>query len=57
LLYVNPACADTLTRDGLFKLLWNAQIQMDEADQSADPYGATSDRVAAFRYSRHRNSA
>jgi SAM-dependent methyltransferase len=50
LLYVNPACADTLTRQGFFKLLWNAQIQMDEADQQADPYGATSDRVSAFRY-------
>jgi len=50
ILYVNPACADTLTRQGFFKLLWNAQIQMDEADQQADPYGATSDRVSAFRY-------
>jgi SAM-dependent methyltransferase len=74
LLYVNPACADTLTRtgagstrrrhsagfgasatwsppkEGFFKLLWNAQIQMDEADQQADPYGAISDRVSAFRY-------
>jgi SAM-dependent methyltransferase len=50
LLYVNPACADTLTRQGFFKLLWNAQIQMDEADQQSDPYGATSDRVSAFRY-------
>lgn len=51
LLYVNPACADTITHQGFFGLLWNAQIQMDEADQKADPYGATSDRVAAFRYS------
>jgi SAM-dependent methyltransferase len=50
LLYVNPACAETLIRHGNFKLLWNTQIQMDEADQQADPYGATSDRVAAFRY-------
>jgi SAM-dependent methyltransferase len=50
LLYVNPACADTLTHQGFFRRLWNAQIQMDEADQKADPYGATSDRVAAFRY-------
>lgn len=33
-----------------FKLLWNAQIQMDEGDQLADPYGASSDRVAAFRF-------
>ena len=50
LLYVNPACADTLTHRGFFRLLWNAQIQMDEADQRADPYGAASDRVSAFRY-------
>ncbi len=69
LLYVNPACADTLTgrvralllrgsfsrnveppEKRNFKLLWNAQIQMDEADQMADPYGASSDRVAAFRF-------
>ena len=49
-LYVNPACADTLTGQEFFKLLWTAQIQMDEADQQADPYGATSDRVSAFRY-------
>jgi SAM-dependent methyltransferase len=50
ILYVNPACADALTRRGDFKLLWNAQIQMDEADRLADPYGATSDRVSAFRF-------
>jgi len=50
LLYVNPGCADTLSRQGSFKLLWNAQLRMDRADQKADPYGATSDRVAAFRY-------
>jgi SAM-dependent methyltransferase len=50
LLYVNPACADALTNHGAFKLLWGAQIQMDEADRRADPYGATSDRVSAFRY-------
>jgi SAM-dependent methyltransferase len=50
LLYVNPACAGTLIRQGNFRLLWNTQIQMDEADQEADPYGATSDRVSAFRY-------
>ena len=49
-LYVNPGCADTLTRAGRFQLVWNAQIQMDEADQRADPYGAASDRVAAFRF-------
>jgi SAM-dependent methyltransferase len=49
LIYVNPGCADTLAAQKFFKLLWNAQIQMDEADQRADPYGAASDRVAAFR--------
>jgi len=54
LLYVNPGCSDTLTRQGFFNLLWNAQIQMDEADQQADPYGATSDRISAFRYSAER---
>jgi hypothetical protein len=50
LLYVNPACAETLIRQGNFKLWWNTQIQMDETDHQADPYGATSDRVSAFRY-------
>jgi SAM-dependent methyltransferase len=53
LLYVNPACADSLTRSGLFKLLWDTQIEMSEADHRADPYGAASDRVSAFRI-RHR---
>jgi SAM-dependent methyltransferase len=50
LLYVNPACAEKLNRQGFFKLLWDEQIEMDEADQQADPYGATSDRVSAFRF-------
>lgn len=50
ILYVNPACADTLTRQGNFRLLWNEQIQMDEADQKSDPYGAASDRVSIFRF-------
>jgi len=50
ILYVNPACTETLVHRGIFKLLWNAQIEMDAADQRADPYGATSDRVSAFRY-------
>ncbi len=50
ILYVNPACADALTSHGVFKLLWGAQIQMDEVDKRADPYGADSDRVSAFRY-------
>jgi SAM-dependent methyltransferase len=48
-LYVNPGCADRFTGHKKFKLLWDAQIQMDEADRQADPYGASSDRVAAFR--------
>jgi len=51
ILYVNPACTETLVHRGIFKLLWNAQIEMDAADQRADPYGATSDRVSAFRFS------
>jgi SAM-dependent methyltransferase len=50
LIYVNPACADTLARNGNFKLLWNAQIEMNDADRQADPYGAASDRVSAFRF-------
>jgi SAM-dependent methyltransferase len=50
LLYVNPACADALTRHGDFRLVWDAQIQMDEVDKRADPFGAASDRVSAFRY-------
>ena len=65
-LYVNPACIDTFIRaastlrasrearspqkKGSFQLLWNAEIEMDAADQQADPYGAASDRVAAFRF-------
>ena len=49
-IYVNPGCVESLTGLGYFKLLWNAQIQMEDADQRADPYGAASDRVAAFRY-------
>jgi SAM-dependent methyltransferase len=50
ILYVNPACEDALTREGSFKLVWSTQIKMDEADQSADPYGAYSDQVSAFRF-------
>jgi SAM-dependent methyltransferase len=52
LLYVNPACADSLTRSGVFELLWDEQIEMSAADQLADPYGAVADRVAAFRIRR-----
>ena len=61
ILYLNPACTDALTgtgagstwippEKGFFKLLWDALIEMNEADQQADPYGATSDRVSAFRF-------
>ncbi len=50
LLYVNPGCADIFVQQGIFKPLWDAQIQMDAPDQKADPYGAIADRVAAFRY-------
>jgi SAM-dependent methyltransferase len=50
MLYVNPGCAETLTSRGIFKLLWSAEIPMDQADRRADPYGASSDRVSAFRY-------
>lgn len=52
LLYVNPACADSLMRSGVFEMLWDAQIKMSAADQLADPYGAVTDRVAAFRIRR-----
>jgi SAM-dependent methyltransferase len=54
-LYVNPGCAETLIRLGNFRLLWNAQIEMDPADKRADPYGASADRVAAFRFCRAGN--
>jgi SAM-dependent methyltransferase len=49
LLYVNPTCADTLAAQGLFRRLWTARIDMDKADQNADPYGTTSDLVAGYR--------
>ena len=49
-LYVNPGCAEALTGLGSFKQLWTAEIPMDDADWKADPYGAASDRVSAFRY-------
>jgi SAM-dependent methyltransferase len=48
-LYVNPTCTDTLTGHDLFERLWTARIPMDEADQSADPYGTSSDLVSAYR--------
>ena len=49
ILYVNPACSDALVQRGIFKLVWNAQIAMDDADCEADPYGARSDQVSAYR--------
>jgi SAM-dependent methyltransferase len=49
LLYVNPTCTDTLTNQALFVRLWTARIEMDQADQNADPYGTTSDLVSCYR--------
>jgi len=52
-MYVNPGCAGELTRHDGFKIVWDEQIDMDKADQNADPYGATADRVALFRLVAH----
>lgn len=49
LLYVNPTCSDALTSQGRFERLWTARLEMDEADQKADPYGTNSDLVSAYR--------
>jgi SAM-dependent methyltransferase len=49
-LYVNPGCASAFTRNIAFEELWNSEIRMDRGDEEADPYGAASDRVAAFRF-------
>jgi SAM-dependent methyltransferase len=49
LLYVNPTCADILSKQGLFFHLWTVRIPMDAADQKADPYGTTSDLVSCYR--------
>ena len=49
MLYVNPTCTDTLTAQGLFVRLWTARIEMDQADQNADPYGTSSDLVSCYR--------
>jgi len=54
LLYANPTCSDALTSAGLFERLWTARIEMDEADQKADPYGTNSDLVSAYRLHPHR---
>jgi len=48
-LYINPGCAGEFTRNNAFEELWNSEIRMDRGDEEADPYGAASDRVAAFR--------
>jgi hypothetical protein len=52
LLYVNPTCADVLSKQGKFSLLWTSRIDMNEPDQAADPYGTTWDRVSAYRLRR-----
>ncbi len=49
LLYANPTCADVLSRRGKWVLLWTDRIDMDAADQAADPYGTTFDRVSCYR--------
>jgi hypothetical protein len=49
LLYANPTCADVLSRRGKWALLWTDRIDMDAADQAADPYGTTFDRVSCYR--------
>jgi SAM-dependent methyltransferase len=49
LLYANPTCADVVSRRGSWTLLWTDRIDMDEADQAADPYGTTFDRVSCYR--------
>lgn len=48
LLYVNPVCADMLSRRR-FSLVWTARIDMDAPDSAADPYGTDFDRVSAYR--------
>lgn len=49
LLYTNPTCADVLSHRGNWVLLWTDRIDMDAADQAADPYGTTFDRVSCYR--------
>ena len=49
LLYVNPTCADILSKQGLFFHLWTVRIPMDPADEKADPYCTSSDLVSAYR--------
>ena len=52
LLYVNPTCTDVITASGGFSHLWTVRIEMNEADQKADPYGTSNDLVSAFRRTR-----
>ena len=49
LLYANPTCADVVSKRGKWVLLWTDRIDMDAADQLADPYGTTFDRVSCYR--------
>jgi SAM-dependent methyltransferase len=52
ILYVNPICADVLSRRRTFSLLWTDRVDMSLADQAADPYGTTFDRVSCYRLRR-----
>jgi SAM-dependent methyltransferase len=52
LLYVNPVCADLLSRRRRFSLLWTGRIDMDAPDRAGDPYGTSFDRVSAYRLRR-----
>jgi SAM-dependent methyltransferase len=49
LLYANPTCADIISKRGTWVLKWTDRIDMSEADQLADPYGTTFDRVSCYR--------
>jgi SAM-dependent methyltransferase len=49
LLYANPTCADVVSKRGKWVLLWTDRIDMDAADEAADPYGTTFDRVSCYR--------
>jgi hypothetical protein len=49
ILYANPTCADVISRRGKWVLLWTDRIDLDAADQVADPYGTIFDRVSCYR--------
>jgi SAM-dependent methyltransferase len=49
LLYVNPTCAEVVSKRGKWVLLWTDRIDMDAADQIGDPYGTTFDRASCYR--------